>query len=116
MNHPKMKNLCYLRANSSSRNISKFTTTYNASHINNSANSSFWAMYSDHIMFSFSYLLSPLYQCALSGNMIEVSMFGIDTDSVSPEEFTVNNIINGSSQAVTFEIYSIDSNLNNSYP
>lgn len=98
-----------------SRNISKFTTTYNAScYINNSGE-----LFILGYVFG-SYHGSPLFvpiepfiiSAALSGNMIEVSMFGIDTDSVSPEEFTVNNIINGSSQAVTFEIYSIDSNLN----
>jgi len=98
-----------------SNNVSKFTTTYTTSCFIDNSGQLFMLgeAYGTTHKYPVSVPIEPfVISATLLGNMIEVYLYGIDAESVVPEDFTVNSIIDGLSQAVTFDIYSYDSSLN----
>ncbi|KNY29944.1 S-layer homology domain-containing protein [Pseudobacteroides cellulosolvens] len=96
-------------------NVSSFATTYNtSSYINTSGELLMLGQING------SYYEDPLYipvepfisSTFLKDNMIEIYMAGINAESVNREDFSVNSIINGVPQAVTFDIYGVDKSSN----
>ncbi len=96
-------------------NISHYATTYSTSSYINTSGELFMLGYINGFSHGepLNIPVQPFISSALlSDNMIEISMAGINAKSVSREDFSVNSIINGESQTVTFDIYGFHSSSN----